>query len=233
MIAPTSRGDTKRSGVAESCAATAPPTTVTTTSMSANPSASASDDPTSGSKMIAPRKAPASTGIQSERARPSSRPRPRPLVSQTPHASWFEYAKIGGERAEREVRHGDYDDGLYLAQPCLLSPSRQRPAHLYVHCPARPMSRCNDDAVGIICDCIDVPGIRCGARIRCYRVAVTIYARLHPNLRQSGQLQSGRRAQSPVLGAYDNQTSSCRRGLGGVARAYRRPPMVGRRRAKS
>src|SRR4029434_9014775 len=93
MTAATSRGDSKRSGVAESLAAAKPPTTVTRTSMSAQPNDSPSDEPTSGLKSSAPRKAPASTGIQSERTRPSTRPRPRPLVSHTLHASWSEYAK--------------------------------------------------------------------------------------------------------------------------------------------
>ena len=92
-MAPTSRGDTKRSGGGESCAATAPPANVTTTSMSAYPSESSSDDPTSGSKISAPRNAPASTGIQSDRVRTNSSPNAKPLASQTPHASCFEYAK--------------------------------------------------------------------------------------------------------------------------------------------
>src|SRR5580765_2596781 len=61
--------------------------------MTAYPSESTSDDPTSGSKMSAPRKAPASTGIQSDRARTNSSPSAKPLASQTPHASCFEYAK--------------------------------------------------------------------------------------------------------------------------------------------
>src|SRR4029434_1382706 len=93
MTAPTSRGDSNRSGVAESVAAVRPQRTVTQTAMSAQPNDSPSEEPTSGSKISAPRNAPASTGIQSERTRPSTRPSPRPLVSHTLHASWSEYAK--------------------------------------------------------------------------------------------------------------------------------------------
>ena len=63
MTAPTSRGDAKRNGVDEILAATRPPATVTRTSMIAYPNESTSDDPTSGSKISAPRKAPTRTGV--------------------------------------------------------------------------------------------------------------------------------------------------------------------------
>ena len=98
------------------CAATAPPTTVTTTSMSANPSASASDDPTSGSNDHRAEKGarehghPVGTSAakQQAQAQAAGEPdAPRVLVR---------IREEGRERAEREVRHGDYDDGLYLAQ---------------------------------------------------------------------------------------------------------------------